>query len=283
MIANPSLSPEAPADEPKERTGTARSAGGLKHYLRFVLVLVLATLAFRSLVLTPFTIPSESMLPTLIKGDYLLAAKWPYGWSRWSLPFDAPLIGGTVAPKLPARGDVAIFRHPVDRSEYIKRVIGLPGDMVAMRGGQIVLNGEPVPKRRVSDFRLPVSPNTGCAWAAVKDLGEDGQTLCRYARFEETLPGGRSYFVLDFGTMRQDDYGPITVPAGHVFVMGDNRDNSQDSRFPPRPGGGVGLVPAALLVARAERVVFSTDGSARWYDPISWLTALRWHRMGEQL
>jgi signal peptidase I len=283
MIANPSLSPEAPVDEPTRHSEETKHSGGLGHYLRFVTVLVLATLAFRSFLFTPFTIPSESMLPVLIKGDYLVAAKWPYGWSRWSLPFDAPVFEGTIAAKLPARGDIAIFRHPVDQVEYIKRVIGLPGDTVQMRGGQLILNGVPVPKHRIADFRLPVSPNTNCAWGAVRDLDPAGNRECRYARFQERLPGGRRYAVLDFGTTPQDNYGPITVPDGHIFMMGDNRDNSQDSRFPADAGGGVGLVPIDLLVGRAEMVLFSTDGSARWYNPISWFTAMRWNHLGEGL
>lgn len=285
MIANPARQAKAarlaraPAsDEPASEGRRTRG-----RYWRFVMLLILAVLAFRSLVFTPFTIPSESMLPALIKGDYLVAAKWPYGWSRWSLPFDVPLIAGKIAPALPERGDIAIFRHPVDRTEYIKRVIGLPGDSVAMRDGVLVLNGVAIPKRRMADFILPVSPNTACAWGAATDRGTQGMRLCRYARFEETLPGGRAYAVLDFGRTPQDSFGPVTVPAGHVMVLGDNRDNSQDSRFPARIRGGVGLVPADLLVGRAEIVLFSTDGSARWTDPISWFTATRWDHMGERL
>ena len=282
MIANPARQAEtldmanaAAPDRPRRQ-----SRGS---YVRFVALLVLAVLAFRSFVFTPFTIPSESMLPGLIKGDYLVAAKWPYGWSRWSLPFDAPLVEGTVAPRLPERGDIAIFRHPVDRMEYIKRVIGLPGDTVAMRGGQLVLNGAPVPKRRFADFLLPVSPNTSCAWGATQEAAPDGARQCRYARFLETLPGGRSYLVLDFGATPQDDFAPVTVPAGHVFMLGDNRDNSQDSRFGARAGAGVGLVPTSLLAGRAEIVLFSTDGSADWWNPVSWFTAARWNHMGERL
>ncbi len=252
-------------------------------YLRFVALLVLAVLAFRSFLFTPFTIPSESMLPGLIKGDYLVAAKWPYGYSRWSLPFDAPLIRGTIAPRLPARGDIAIFRHPIDGTEYIKRVIGLPGDTVALRSGQLVLNGAPVAKRRFADFILPVSPNTSCAWGAAQEAAAGGGRQCRYARFAETLPGRRSYLVLDFGATPQDDFAPMKVPKGHVFMLGDNRDNSQDSRFPARAGGGLGLVPTARLVGRAEIVLFSTDGSAQWWNPVTWFTAARWNHMGERL
>ena len=270
-------------DTSSNTTSDGSRRRGRFHYLRFVVLLVLSTSAFRSFVFTPFTIPSESMLPGLIKGDYLVAAKWPYGYSRWSLPLDAPLIEGTIDPHLPARGDIAIFRHPLDHAEYIKRVIGLPGDIVAMRSGVVWLDNVPIPKRRIADFRIAVSPNTDCAWGAARGLDADGVRECRYARFRETLPGGRSYTVLDFGKTPQDDFGPITVPDGHIFVMGDNRDNSQDSRFPARIAGGVGLVPVGLLSGRAQIVLFSTDGSARWYNPISWFTAARWAHMGERL
>lgn len=271
--------PSPPAQNPAAH-GPRASRGS---YLRFVALLVLAVLAFRSFLFTPFTIPSESMLPGLIKGDYLIAAKWPYGYSRWSLPFDAPLFEGTISPRLPDRGDIAIFRHPIDGTEYIKRVIGLPGDTVAMRGGQVVLNGAPIAKRRFADFVLPVSPNTRCAWGAAEERNRDGTAQCRYARFSETLPGGRSYLTLDFGATPQDSFGPVTVPSGHVFLLGDNRDNSQDSRFAAAVGGGIGLVPVSRLAGRAEIVLFSTDGSAQWWNPLSWFTAARWNHMGARL
>lgn len=265
---------------PPQRAEKRQSSGS---YLRFVALLVLATLAFRSFVFTPFTIPSESMLPGLMKGDYLVASKWPYGYSRWSLPFDVPLVDGTVFARLPERGDIAIFRHPVTRTEYIKRVIALPGDTVALRGGMVVLNGVPLARDRIADVRVLVSPNTSCAWGAARDSEPNGDPSCRYARFRETLPGGRGYPVLDFGRTPQDEFGPVEVPAGHVFLLGDNRDNSQDSRFPARAGGGIAMVATGLLAARAEIVLFSTDGSARWYNPVSWVTGARWHRMGNSL
>ena len=272
------------AAQPQSETEAAPAQReSLGSYLRFVALLVLAVLASRSFLFTPFTIPSESMLPGLIKGDYLVAAKWPYGYSRWSLPFDAPLIEGVINRHLPERGDIAIFRHPLDGTEYIKRVVGLPGDTIEMRGGRLVLNGAPVAKRRIADFVVRVSPNTSCAWGAAQEPAAGGGRQCRYARFAETLPGGRSYLVLDFGATPQDDFGPITVPSGHAFMLGDNRDNSQDSRFSARAGGGVGLVPTARLVGRAEIVLFSTDGSAQWSNPISWFTAARWNHMGERL
>ena len=281
MIANPDTAGaniEEGAEGPE--VDEMRPKGG---FWGLFLPVMLGVLALRVFVVTPFNIPSESMLPGLIDGDYLVAAKWPYGYSRWSLPFDVPIIEGKIAANLPERGDIAIFRHPIDHTEYIKRVIGLPGDTVAMRGGIVILNGKPVPKRRIDDFTVAVSPNTRCAWGAVQEASADGGEICRYARFAETLPSGRTYMVLDFGATPQDDYPTTTVPQGHVFVMGDNRDNSQDSRFPLRTGGGVGMVPAELLAARAEWVLFSTDGSAEWYKPWTWFTAARWNHMGERL
>ncbi len=241
----------------------------------FVAKLVLAVFVFRSFLFGFYTIPSESMLPRLWNGDYFIAAKWAYGYSRWSLPFNLPLIPGQVLSRPPAPGDVVVFKHPVDRIDYVKRAIALPGDSVAMRDGRLVLNGTPAQRQRIGDFVIPLSRNTRCAWG-----GQPGPASCAYARFRETLPNGVSYDTLDFGRTPQDDFGPLIVPAGTVFFLGDNRDNSQDSRFPARPGGGVGLVPQELLVARASAMVWSTDGSAEWLLPWTWLTALRAGRVG---
>jgi signal peptidase I len=250
----PAIAQSQSRSERKERGG----------FLRLLVLLVLATLAFRSFLFAPFTIPSDSMMPTLMRGDYLVAAKWPYGWSRWSLPFDVPLIADTLKPALPQRGDIAIFRHPVTHTEYIKRVIGLPGDTVALRAGLVTLNGAPVPRRRIADFNAGAEPGAECAWGAKRQRRADGSAVCRYARYRETLPGGRSFAVLDFGRTPQDEFAPVTVPQGHVFVLGDNRDNSQDSRFEPRPSGGVGMVSTSLLVGRFETVLFSTAGWPAW-------------------
>ena len=261
----------------------AAKAEGWGSFLRFLGLVVLGVLAFRSFVYAPFTIPSESMLPLLENGDYLVAAKWPYGYSRHSLPYDLPLIPGRIFAHDPQRGDVVIFEHPVDRTDYIKRAIGLPGDIVALRGGQVILNGKPVARRRIADFLIRVSPNTQCAWGARDETLPDGKRVCRYMRYRETLPSGRSYDTLDFGFTPQDDFGPVKVPAGHIFVLGDNRDNSADSRFAAAPGGGVGMVPTELLVGRASRVLWSTDGSASWYKPWTWFSAARWPHIGENL
>jgi signal peptidase I len=238
-------------------------------------------LAFRSFVFAPFNIPSESMLPRLQNGDYLLAAKWPYGYSRHSLPLSVPLIPGRLFAQTPERGDVVIFKAPpADETDYIKRVIGLPGDQVQMIGGVLHLNGSAVPKVRLADFVIPVSANTRCYLPVFEVAAADGSISCHYPRYRETLPGGRSYNVLDLGKTPQDDTPPIVVPEGSLFMMGDNRDNSMDSRFPAVPGGGIGIVPQANLVGRASVMMFSTDGSSSWIKPWTWATATRWNRIG---
>ena len=256
----------APAPQDKESLGSLAA---------FVAKLLLAVFLFRSFFFSVYTIPSESMLPRLWNGDYFVAAKWPYGYSRWSLPFSLPLIPGRVLAEAPKPGDVVVFKHPVDHIDYIKRAVALPGDSVAMREGHLILNGAPVRRERIADFAIPLSPNTRCHPA-----GMPGAATCTYARFRETLPNGASYETLDFGSTPQDDFGPLIVPEGTVFFLGDNRDNSQDSRFPARAGGGVGLVPQELLVARATVMVWSTDGSAAWLLPWTWFTALRGDRIG---
>lgn len=252
-------------------------------FISFLIKLLLAVLVLRVFVFSPFSIPSESMLPRLMNGDYLIAAKWPYGWSRHSLPFDLPLPTGRVLASTPERGDVAIFKHPVDGSDYIKRVIGLPGDSVAVIGGQVVLNGKLVRREPLRDFIAPMSPNTGCEWGGETVRLEDGSEACAYRRFRETLPGGKSYEVLDFGLTGGDSFAPVTVPEGMMFVMGDNRDNSRDSRWKAAAGDAVGLVPLDRLVGRAGLIVWSTDGSAEWIKPWTWFSAARWDRIGRTL
>lgn len=247
----------------------------------FLLKLVAIVLIFRSFVFSPFNIPSESMLPRLLDGDYLLAAKWPYGYSKYSLPLSAPLIPGRILASQPERGEIVIFKSPPNNDiDYIKRVIGLPGDQVQMIGGVLHLNGKAVPKQRIADFIIPITPNTDCASIGFVDKTKDGTAVCRYPRYRETLPGGRSYEILDFGPTPQDDTPPVVVPEGMMFLMGDNRDNSQDSRFPARPGGGIGLVPQDNLVGRAAIMMWSTDGSVEWLKPWTWFTAARWSRIG---
>ena len=249
-------------------------------FLVFLIKLALVVGIFRSFIFSPFNIPSESMLPRLQNGDYLLAAKWPYGYSKYSLPFSLPLLPGRIFANQPERGDVVIFKAPPTNDvDYIKRVTGLPGDTVQMVDGQLVLNGKPVPKVRIADFVLPVTPNTRCLAPQYEAALPDG-LVCRYPRFRETLPNGRSYQVLDVFRTPQDDTAPVIVPEGHVFLMGDNRDNSMDSRFPAIEGAGIGIVPQANLVGRASVMMFSTDGGAQWLLPWTWFTAARFNRIG---
>lgn len=250
----------------------------------FLLKLFVVVVVFRSFFFAPFNIPSESMLPRLLDGDYLLASKWSYGYSKYSLPFSVPLIPGRILASQPERGDVAIFKAPpTNDQDYIKRVIGLPGDQIQMKGGQLFINGTAVPKVRVADAEVPVSDNTQCRPAEFLATSKDGKIVCHYPQYRETLPNGVSYYVLDFGTTPQDDTGVFVVPDGHLFMMGDNRDNSMDSRFPAEPGGGVGLVPQENLVGKAQVMMFSTNGGASWIKPWTWFTATRWGRIGEKI
>jgi signal peptidase I len=247
-------------------------------------VLALLAWAFRSFVLAPFSIPSGSMLPTLYIGDYLIVAKWPYGFSRYSFPFGFPSFRGRILSHLPARGDVVVFRHPTENSDLIKRVIGLPGDTVEVRHGALILNGRAVPRTKAHPFAMPVSANSPCRAvppAAPKIAAIRDQLLCLYPAYRETLPGGPSYTVLDqVDSGPADDFPATRVPAGRVFLMGDNRDDSLDSRFPPIVGG-VGMVPVDHLVGRAMVTFWSTDGSASYWKPWTWFTALRPTRIGD--
>lgn len=275
--------PPAPSPETGRTTASAKPKKERKEdsFPVFLIKLVLAVAIFRSFIFSPFNIPSESMLPRLMNGDYLLAAKWPYGFSRYSLPFSLPLIPGRILANQPERGDVVIFKAPPGNDvDYIKRVIGLPGDTVEMRGGQVFLNGKPVPKVRVADFELPVTPNTHCVDPRFAVTRADGAPVCHYPQFEETLPNGKKYRVLDLSLTEQDDYPATVVPQGDMFLMGDNRDNSMDSRFPAVEGGGIGLGPQGNLVGRATIMMFSTDGSAQLLEPWTWFTAARWNRIG---
>ncbi len=261
----------------------------LRETLVFLLKLAVIVFVFRSFLFAPFSIPSESMLPRLLIGDYLFVLKPAYGFSRWSLPWGEPGVPGHVRWATPSRGDVVVFRGPHGEDhDVIKRVIGLPGDTVQMRHGQVILNGQAIPKVRMADFVLPLSPNYGADKCAAPFQSTDaGRPVCRYPQYRETLPGGRSYQVLDQGTVPADDTQVYSVPANDVFLMGDNRDNSADSRFPapddalPGEQAGMGFVPLDHVEGRALVGFFSTDGSAQWLLPWTWFSAARWRRIGE--
>ena len=257
--------------------------GSLGSLLRFVLSVALIAWAFRSLVAAPFNIPSGSMLPTLYIGDYLAVSKWPYGYSRYSFPFGLPAFEGRIFGRLPHRGDVVVFRHPVEDSDLIKRVIGLPGDRIEVRQGQLILNGRSVLRRPLPPAKVLLTANSPCrvvppATPAVVE--ESGTRSCVYRAYLETLPGGPSYTVLDqVDHSPADDFATVVVPAGHVFLMGDNRDDSLDSRYATF-AGGVGMLPVENLIGRASFTFWSTDGQASWFKPWTWFRALRARRIG---
>lgn len=253
-----------------------------KKELRYAALLGVAVMGIWSFVAKPFYIPSESMVPTLLVGDRLVVTKYPYGYSYLSpfLPV-LPKMEGRVWGKLPARGDIVVVKSPSDHKDWIKRVIGLPGDTVQMQGGVLYLNNSAVPKRPAAPTMIPESENMPCARPEFRVVETDGTRFCRYPRFIETLPGkqgpGRSYAVLDLTFSYSDDTPPVTVPEGHVFLMGDNRDRSADSRFSPEEEG-LGVLPIENVIGRAEFTTFSLDGSQRFWNPVSWFTALRGER-----
>jgi len=149
-----------------------------------------------------------------------------------------------------------------------------------MKGGQVWLNGKPIPKEPMAPFDVAVSPNTNCLSTQFEAKNDEEADVCRYPRFKETLPEGKSYEVLDLFNKPSDDTQPFVVPADHLFLMGDNRDNSEDSRFPAEVGGGIGFVPVDNVIGRATVMMWSTDGGAEWIKPWTWFTAARWNRLG---
>jgi signal peptidase I len=241
--------------------------------------LLLLVVGVHSLVAKPFYIPSESMMPGLQVGDRLLVSKYPYGWSYASASFHLlPFIQGRLFGRIPERGDILIVaRTQSGKSEdLIKRVVGLPGDTVQMVRGRLWLNGKPVPTLDLGYRRFRADSNLRCS---VEDRGEPD---CRFHVLRETLPGGRSYEVLDLFPSRQDDTAPYKVPAGRVFLLGDNRDNSADSRFPVASDGLGGAVPVEAIGGRAEFVTFSLKGEATW-NPLTWFSDFRTGRSGVSL
>lgn len=250
-------------------------------------VLLLCVFGFHSFIAKPFYIPSESMMPVLLKGDRLVVSKYPYGWSYVSLSFHPlPFQPGRVMGSLPERGDVVIVTPRSSREDYIKRVIGMPGDVIEVRGGTVILNGLPVPQKTLPPLMLPVDANAPCPagqFPGALVAGQDGKRYCRLAVSEETLPNGRRYQIIDVGPSALDWYGPEEIPAGHLFLMGDNRDNSADSRATLAERGLGGPVPVESIGGRAEFITFSVDGTTSLWNPLSWWTSLRSGRAGASL
>jgi signal peptidase I len=234
---------------------------GTKDTIRVIIHALILALIVRVFLFQPFNIPSGSMIPTLLVGDYLFVSKYSYGYSRYSFPFGLDLFSGRVWAKDPERGDVVVFKLPRDNeTDYIKRVIGLPGDEIQMIDGVLNINGTPVPKVRVDDYIV------------TEPLGRKQ----RIARFKETLPNGVSYPVLD---AVNDSFGDTTevykVPEEHFFMMGDNRDNSTDSRFLSE----VGFVPFENLVGKAQIIFFSMKEDSRFLEFWDWPVSIRWPRI----
>jgi signal peptidase I len=238
-----------------------KSSGGILDTVRTIVYAVLIAVVVRTVAYEPFNIPSGSMVPTLLIGDYLFVSKFSYGYSRYSLPFGLPLFSGRIFFHPPERGDVAVFKLPSDTSiDYIKRLVGLPGDRLQMQHGILYINGEPCPRKRIEDY-----------------LYQEGSgAVIPLAQYLETLPNGRTHPIIKIG-----DNGPLDntqiyhVPPGDYFAMGDNRDNSQDSRVL----SAVGYIPGENLVGRAEFIFFSTNGSARWWEIWKWPFAIRYNRL----
>lgn len=272
-------------DAPAQLADTAEDDAApatLWQEIRSILFILLAVLLVHSCVAKPFYIPSESMMPGLLKGDRLLVTKYPYGWSYISPSFHLlPFTTGRVLGLLPERGDVVIA-VPIGRDvDYIKRVIGLPGDTISVRGGRVILNGQALPRTEPRTLVLPVDANSPCApsdYPGARVTLSDGTQQCRLTVMDETVPtadGPVSFPIMDTQVSEGDEYGQITIPANHVFLMGDNRDHSADSRFAVAREGLGGAVPWENLGGRAEFVTFSMDGEATWYNPVSWFTHAR--------
>ena len=241
-------------------SGTKRKEGGVAETIRVIFHALIIAVVIRTVLFQPFNIPSGSMKGTLLVGDYLFVSKYSYGYSHFSLPFSPPLFNGRIMGSQPERGDVVVFRLPKDPStDYIKRVIGLPGDKIQMIDGVLHINSQSIRRERVEDF-VEI---------------EDGVRTAPIKRWRETLPNGVSYYTLDLvDTGFADNTQIYTVPAEEYFMMGDNRDNSTDSRF-----SQVGTVPFENIIGRAQLIFFSVYEGERAWEIWRWPFSVRWSRL----
>ncbi|WP_435992509.1 signal peptidase I [Brevundimonas sp. LjRoot202] len=248
-----------PVYAPNKKGKKTRSGGGNEtvEIIKTVFFALLIAFVLRVLLFQPFTIPSASMEPNLYEGDYIVVSKWSYGYSKHAIPFSPPLFEGRIFAQEPERGDIVVFKLPRDdKTDYVKRLIGLPGDRVQMINNVLHINGQPV-----RDVVLSEQDATNMYGMNV-------------IKARETLPEGRTFTVQDFGPgYDADDTQVFEVPEGHYFMMGDNRDNSVDSRFDEM--NGVGLVPAENLIGKAEIILFSWSPGASLWNPVSWFSKVR--------
>lgn len=240
--------------------------GGLMETVKTIVYALLIAGVFRTLFFQPFWIPSGSMKDTLLIGDFLFVNKMAYGYSQYSCPFSMCPFEGRILDREPERGDVVVFRHPTQGTDFIKRLIGLPGDKIQMIGGILHINGAPVdvvPDGQFVEENAAQGPQQKRPICKRTELLQSGQ--CVKDRYIETLPGGTEHAILDTGNGRGDNTGIFEVPEGQYFFMGDNRDNSTDSRFARGPSGGVGYVPREYLIGRADRIMFSSAGRSLFF------------------